>query len=374
MHTGHPLPLRIAAAWLVLQFLAPTAHALDDRQARLVTEAREQETAMRLRGELYPDPALEAYLQGIIDRLYPGPEATYRAHVNLSLGSNARALPSGGMYVMLGALLRMRNEAELAAVLAHEGAHVAAGHAFLEVTHEETANMIATLVGAHFDVPPDTFGIRVRSILGYSRQQESMADGIGVEHMVVAGYDPAALADYLARVAAEEESRGIKPEPVMHSDHPAMLERIKAIRTQVAGLPQGRTAAAEFLAATRTARRLALTYLVRAKDGPLLLALLAEPANVAEYGELGHFALGEGHRLRAQAGDEDIALAEYGIAIEANPSYAPPFGSRGRLLARRGQRAAALADLERYVQLAPDSPDAAFARQSITRLRQETGP
>jgi beta-barrel assembly-enhancing protease len=382
-----------ALALLLAALASPLVAKAEDRRGRLLAEARQTEAAMRSRGVVLDDPALDAYLQGIVERLYPGIESAFRVHVYRSLDSNAFALADGGIYVNLGMLARVHTEAEIAAVLAHEGAHVAAGHAYLENVHEMTSDIVSTVVAAgvaaelHVGcqagspadfrrecVDPLTFGIPQRSILGYKRELETEADRTASDRLQATGYEPLALANLFARLGREYEMRGLEKVNVMHSDHPGLEARERTLRQLAAGAQGGESREAEYHAATLAARREALAGLVSLKDGPLLLALLEEPDAPNEFAELGHYALGEGYRLRGQAGDDDRALSEYSRAIELRADFAPPYNARGRLLERRGERTAALADLERYVQLTEDKGEIAFARQRIARLRKESTP
>jgi predicted Zn-dependent protease len=382
-----------ALALLLAALASPRVATAEDRHGRLVTEAHQAEDTMRRQGAVLDDPALDAYLQGVIERLYPGLESTFHVHVYRSLDSNAFALADGGIYVDLGMLARVHTEAEIAAVLAHEGAHVAAGHAYLEDVHQMTTDIVSTVVAAavaaelhagchagspadfHTDcVDPFTFGIPRSSILGYKRELETEADRTASDRLQATGYDPLALATLFARLGREYEMRGLAKVNVMHSDHPGLDARERTLRQLAAGAQGGEAREAEYRAATLAARRQALAGLVSLKDGQLLLSLLEAPAAADEFAELGHYALGEGYRLRGQAGDDDRALSEYSRAIELRADFAPPYNARGRLLERRGERTAALADLERYVQLTEDTGEVAFARQRIARLRKESTP
>ena len=106
--------------------LPPWASAADFRELApgeksLWQEADEFDRALAHAGKVNPDPALNAYLQGIMDRLYPEFGGRLRVRPLNAQQINAFALPNGSIYVNSGLIARFENEAQLATVLAHEG-------------------------------------------------------------------------------------------------------------------------------------------------------------------------------------------------------------------------------------------------------------
>ncbi|HEY3851414.1 MAG TPA: hypothetical protein VGL87_10610, partial [Steroidobacteraceae bacterium] len=155
-------------------------------------------------------------------------------------------------------------------------------------------------------------------------------------------------------------------------DHPKLLERARHFEMLSAGSPAGDLRTGEFVTATQTARVAALERIHERRDGAELIAVLGDTGRAAEFPPFGEFLLGEGYRLRAADGDETRALEHYARSIDQYPNFAAVYGARGRLRARRGEHAAAIADLERFVMLAPADPETPFARQTIDRLKQDS--
>ena len=125
---------------------------------------------------------------------------------------NAFALPGGFFYVNSGLILAADNEAELAGVMAHEIAHVAARHATKNATKAEIFNLatipliflggpagLAARQAAGFLVP--------MSLLKFSRNAEREADLLGMEYMYAAGYDPGAFLEFFEKLEAKTKEK-----------------------------------------------------------------------------------------------------------------------------------------------------------------------
>jgi beta-barrel assembly-enhancing protease len=156
---------------------------------------------------------------------------------------NAFALPGGFFYVNRGLILAADNEAELAGVMAHEIAHVAARHA-VENQAKATLAEYGMLAGSIvFGGIPGMIINNVgplAAILGFmkfSRSAESEADKLGVQYLYAAGYDPNALATMFEKLAAKNKK---KPGFISKafSTHPQPPERRAASLTLVSRFPE----------------------------------------------------------------------------------------------------------------------------------------
>jgi len=153
---------------------------------------------------------------------------------------NAFALPGGYFYVDTGLILAADNEAELAGVMAHEIAHVAACHAARSRTRGQLMNMASLplmLVGGPVGYVAYE-GLAVATPLTFfkfSRKFEAEADFLGVQYMYKAGYDPQALTSFFEKVRAMEK-RHESPVAKAFRTHPQTPDRILKTQEEIATL------------------------------------------------------------------------------------------------------------------------------------------
>jgi predicted Zn-dependent protease len=184
-------------------------------------------------------PTTERYLNEILTRLAPAtqtPSETYRVTILNSPIVNAFALPSGDIFVTRGLLALADDSSEIAAVMAHEIAHVTAQHAAKRAEKEKTAALFARVSTAVLDRPEEGEEQEAKGKLGlaqFSRQQEFEADQIGIKTIGQAGYDPFAASRFLSslgrwttmRASLLGENANVG-KPDMMSTHPSTPERI----------------------------------------------------------------------------------------------------------------------------------------------------
>src|SRR3954469_1014967 len=153
---------------------------------------------------------------------------------------NAFALPGGFFFVQSGLILKADSEAELAGVMAHEIAHVAARHGTRQATRGEIAQL-ATLP-LIFMGGAAAYGIYQASgllvpiaFLKFSRGQESEADYLGVQYLYKTGYDPTAFVDFFEKIETLEKH---KPGTVskLFATHPPTDDRIVKTQKEVSDL------------------------------------------------------------------------------------------------------------------------------------------
>ena len=210
-----------------------------------VRQGREAAAEVDRQAKFIEDPLITEYVnrvgQNIV--LHSDAKVPFTIKVIDSDEVNAFALPGGFFYVNKGLLLAADNEAELAGVMAHEIAHVAARHA---VENQAKASLLeyAALGASIFlgGIPgmiyQNTAGIGLLGIfMKFSRSAEEEADKLGVQYMYAAGYDPGAMATMFEKLEAKNKK---KPGFISRafSTHPAPPDRRAASLALAARFPE----------------------------------------------------------------------------------------------------------------------------------------
>lgn len=180
-------------------------------------------------------PAVTRLLSEVTDRLVRAgdrPDQTYAVTLLDSPVVNAFALPSGRLYVTRGLVALANDTSEVAAVLAHEIAHVTLSHATARSELELRSALVSRVVADVLNDPDTGAQLKNQSrfaLARFSREQEFEADSAGVKNLAAAGYDPFAAARFLTalnRTVQLKQGGGTPGEPDMLATHPATGERV----------------------------------------------------------------------------------------------------------------------------------------------------
>jgi|SRR5580704_1955058 predicted Zn-dependent protease len=197
--------------------------------------AQQTETAAKL----ITDPIITEYVNRIGQNLvrHSDAQVPFTIKVIDTDDINAFALPGGFFYVDSGLILAADNEAELAGVMSHEIAHVAACH----VARENTRGQLMNLASIPLIFVGGGIGFAARNLVGlavpmgflqFSRNFEAEADFLGIEYMYKAGYDPQALTTFFEKVKALEKG---KPGTIAKAfnTHPQTPDRIQKTQREI---------------------------------------------------------------------------------------------------------------------------------------------
>jgi Zn-dependent protease with chaperone function len=332
-------------------------------------------------------PELDAYTRGVVERLIGRPAPDLRIYVVQDASLNAAMLPSGFMIVNTGLLARVRNEAQLAAVLGHEAGHYFRKHS-LEM-HRDTrrTSAAATAAAAALHSSYDAEGGGRWNLINqailisgsrFSRDLESEADAYGLMLMARAGYSPRAafamweqLVDERRASAAARHKRYRDQTRAELSTHPPTEERMHNLADTAAYLAgkgelPGSEGREEWAAVMRPYLGMLLQEQIYLNDPGASLYLLE---NLAKDGWTGllRFNEGEVYRLRNAKGDDLKAAAAYAAAIALADAPPEAWRAQGYAQLKAGNESQANEALNRYLAMKPAAPDAAMTRFSLTQ-------
>jgi predicted Zn-dependent protease len=179
------------------------------------------------------DPVIVEYVNRVGQNLVRNSDAKVPFTIKVidSDDVNAFALPGGFFYVNSGLILAADNEAELAGVMAHEIAHVAARHQTREMTRSNyvqfaTIPLIFVNSWGIYEAANAAMSLAIPiTFMKFQRGFESEADYLGLQYMYKAGYDPQAFIDFFEKIKALEKT---KPNLLSKtfSSHPPTPDRI----------------------------------------------------------------------------------------------------------------------------------------------------
>jgi predicted Zn-dependent protease len=181
---------------------------------------------------LVEDPMITEYINRVGQNIVLNSDAKIPFTIKVidSEEVNAFALPGGFFYVNKGLIIAADNEAELAGVMAHEIAHVAARHAMENsgkgqlLGYGILAGMILT-GGIGGAILQNTAGLtQALAFFKFSRGAEKEADSLGVQYLYAAGYDPTGMATMFEKLASKNKKKK-GTFSMLFSSHPQSIER-----------------------------------------------------------------------------------------------------------------------------------------------------
>jgi beta-barrel assembly-enhancing protease len=195
--------------------------------------------------KLLDDPVITEYVNRVGQNIVLHSDAKVPFTIKVIDGDevNAFALPGGYFYVYKGLILAADNEAELAGVMAHEIAHVAARHAMENQGKAQAINygMLAGIIfggGVVSTVLQNAGGLLgAMGMLKFSRGAEEEADRLGVQYLYAAGYDPTAMATMFEKLESLNKK---KPGALakLFASHPQPTDRRSASMQLVSRFPE----------------------------------------------------------------------------------------------------------------------------------------
>jgi hypothetical protein len=328
-------------------------------------EMAEAERALKASKLLVRDEKVLAYLRAVLCRVASADACrTVRIYVMRDPHFNASMTPNGMLLVNSGLLLRIRNEAELAAILGHELAHFERRHSLALLKKARSATGWAAFLGAA-GAGPLALAF-VGGFFTFSQEQEREADLDGLKAMRLAGYRSRSAGDIWANLRAEMDAtaaarkvRSLKDRRGMFETHPATADRLAYLRASVASDPEGEAGQAAYRAAISPLWPMLIDDQVKLNDFGGTEYLLAGLAGGGWTGPL-LYARGELHRYRGQNDDFAKAAGFYREAIGKPDAPDAAWRGLGLALARTGDGVAAKASIDEYLKRNPQASDKAM--------------
>ena len=199
-------------------------------------------------GEYQARDSLRNEIRTIVDRIVAAsddPGQKYRITILNSSSPNAFALPNGELYVTRGLLALANDTSEVAAVIAHEVAHVTASHALKRAELEKLARSLPEGLALNETNNAESLQFLRAS---FSRAQELEADEIGIKTIAKAGYDPYGAARFLSSMSRLSNFQTLSQagrRMTFLSSHPATPQRISAALVAARDIPRSDTVEAD---------------------------------------------------------------------------------------------------------------------------------
>ncbi len=336
--------------------------------------AREEQKVIDNSGWLYRNAELEIYLNQVAAKLQAFtdyPDISFEIKIINDPNLNAFAFPNGVIYVHTGVLARMENEAQLAALLAHEMTHCTHRHSLRVLkTLKDRPRYMAALQHSVEKIAmaqdlARLLGVNgsMAAVTGYTRELEAEADSVGLDLMAKAGYDPRQALNLFEHLRQEIQIEGIK-EPFFFGTHPSVQQRIEnADRWLATGYtaPNGGLVNSEIfqfkldklvLDNAQLDLRVGRFFIARRSVRQFLHR---NPKDAGAY-----YLLGEIFRQHGRLEDMPRAIKQYEKAIALDPSFPAPHKAMGLMHYKEGKQRLAQKFFETCLLLAPEASDKAY--------------
>jgi predicted Zn-dependent protease len=338
-------------------------------------------------GFLLEEPELGEYLAAVLRRLAA---SEGRRPEDFSIRTlrdptlNAVAYPNGRIYIHSGLLARILNEAQLAAVLAHEMTHATHRHALKSQRSLKAKSGILAVVTTGSAAAGDYRGLidllgsfgTMAAVTGYSKALETEADEVGWQRMRACGYDTGEAPEVF-RVLMADLSEHERKEPFFFGTHPRLVDREKNfVRLNAADKKHSGGDKGEERFALATRRVLLINGELEMRAGrhdaardQLWRYRAADPSSVRV-----RWLIGENERIAGAKGDPLEARKLLEEALAMDETFAPAHRSLGILLFRAGDLTAAAPHLRRFLDLDRTAHDRAYIEAYLQRCEPTPPP
>jgi len=374
----------------MLPLVSPDFKPVDDDERGLWLEVGRIEAELSQTEAIVRDPELNNYVRGVLDRVLGEYAPNVRLLIIRDPSFNAFMYPNGLMAIHTGLLLRLRNEAQLAATLGHEAGHYLRRHQLQGHRRFKTISAVqaftslgVAIAGARtgVDVSRDIQDLQFRLAalyFAYQRGDEEESDAFGLKLLEANGYAPAEASGVWDSVILEEKNsakargRRFRGNVLSYTDtHPTSASRSKNLKLSAGEVTRSgvdyrvgddsyRSALAKHLPGF-------LEEQVKLNDPGAALYLIGEIKKAGSSGFL-EFQEAEVLRQRGNPGDELLALAGYQKAVLFEDVPAEAFRGLGNSLLRLGRQRESVAPLKEYMRRSPDAADREYVEATLHQL------
>ena len=336
--------------------------------------ARQEQEKINQSGLIYQDAKLENYLNKIAGKLQAhtnSADMSFQIKVIKDPNLNAFAFPNGVIYVHTGVLARMDNEAQLAALLAHEMTHCTQRHSLrvLRSIQDRPAYIAAaqhtlSKIAMIRDLA-NFLGVTgsIAAVTGYTRDFETEADIMGLDLMEKANYDYREALKLFEHLKLEIKNEGIE-EPFFFGTHPNVQQRIDNLTNWLAAKHQGEDTGVKNTEIFQTSLR--RVVLDNARLDLRLGRFYVAQRTVEKYMRMApndakaYYLFGEIFRQRGRQDDTKRAIKYFETAISLDPLFSAPHKAMGLIHYKEGKNHLAQKFFESCLLLSPDAPDEAY--------------
>jgi predicted Zn-dependent protease len=363
-------------------------------EAQFMAMAGEEVAKVKSQLKTAKDPALQAYVDRVGRSLVPkwveGQQFQFTFTLVDDPTLNAFAMPDGTVVVHTGLLAALENEAQLATVLGHEIAHATHRHGYRGFKSQQKKKSLfglgSVLAGVLVGTQTDSAAAGLvtglgtnlayqAAVNGHGRKLEDEADVIGLYYMTEAGYDYMEAPE-VWRVFGRYTKDQSKVSNFFFSDHSTHAARIKNLTKAInedyrAQVPRTRLRTSEDeyqKAVERLSQQNAMANFQsqeysKAQRG-LAAALERNPNDASAHYNLGRVLWAQGGERNAEE-----VLEAYAAAVQLDPNMAAPWRDIGVVFYELRDVNRAAKAFERYLQLAPDAPEAPKIKAFLNAMR-----
>lgn len=332
------------------------------------------EEQVKLSPDLIRDEELNAYMKGMVCELAGEFCPHIRVYILRSPHFNASMYPNGMMHVWSGLLLRVSNEAELAAVLSHEIAHFLLSHQITQWRSLRRSSSVAIFADMFLTMGFASLAV-IQNAMAFSREQETDADLYGLELMARAGYSPARAGELWEYIYQETNNDTSKQKrSVFFATHPKTESRMTRLAARAKLMLEAdnsfKTNEAAYVEAFKPQYFEFMLDQLAVQDLGRTEALLERHEQIGIPMGMVTYFKGQMYKLRKQEGDEKLAQEAFITAIDL--PHCPPEAHRelGYLLLRSNPTQAKY-HLQHYLDLTESASDHEMVRFYLQSIPAE---